>query len=121
MTTGKRIPIFDASAPVVCTLDDADVPERVELIERMRASLVDVHRTDHGLLLRFPRRPGIEADVRRFALDEKRCCQFWGFEVEAGDELLFRWEGPPAAAELLDELHAYFEGDQPLTLLSGLL
>jgi len=121
MTLG-RIPIHDATAPVVCTISDAEVPERIELIERMRAALGRVERTEHGLLLHFAADPAVEGDLRRFAVDEKRCCQFWGFEVGSADEgLTLRWDGPPAAGGLLDELHAYFEGDQPLTLLSGLL
>ena len=37
----------------------------------------------HGLLLHFPKSPDIDADLRGFTVDEKRCCTFWGFDVTA--------------------------------------
>lgn len=122
MATSARIPIHDATAPLVCTITEAEVPERIELLERMRAALGRVERTEHGLLLHFPREAALEADLRRFAADEKQCCRFWGFEVGAMPEsLTLRWDGPSAAAEILDEIQSFFEGDAPFTLLSGLL
>jgi hypothetical protein len=118
----ERIPIYDATAPTVCTIGDDEVAERVELVDRLRARLGGIERTEHGLLLRFAPDVGVEADLRRFALDEKRCCRFWGFEVVAtAEELALRWDGPPDAAALLDQLLAYFEGDTELTAISGLL
>jgi hypothetical protein len=118
----KRIPIYDASAPITCTIGSDEIPDRIEVIERMRLNLDRIERTDHGLLLQFPDRPEIDADVRRFAVDEKRCCQFWGFAVRASSTgLVLQWDGPPDADELLDRLHAYFEGDAPLTAITGLL
>ena len=76
----------------------------------------------HGLLLHFPNRPEVAVDLRRFAVDEKRCCQFWGFAVVAtADSLTLRWDGPHAADDLLERLRAYFKGDEPLTSISGLL
>lgn len=118
----KRIPIYDATAPIVCTIGSDEVAERVELVDRLRARLGDVERTDDGLLLGFPAGADVEADLRRFVVDEKRCCQFWGFELDAGDErLVLRWDGPPAAADLIDQLLAYFRGDAPLTSIRGLL
>jgi hypothetical protein len=32
-----------------------------------------------------------------------------------------RWDGPPATADLLDQLLGYFRGDQPVTAVTGLL
>ena len=83
----KSIPLYDATAPIVCIADDDEIPERIDQVERMRDALDHVDRTEHGLLLRFPNEPAVEADVRRFAADEKRCCQFWGFEVLDDDDL----------------------------------
>ena len=118
----SSIPIYDATAPMVCTADSDEIPERIEQVERMRAVLVHVDRTEHGLLLRFPGDAAVEADLRQFAVDEKRCCQFWGFEITtASDQITLRWEGPPDATEFLDRLHAYFEGDEPISAVSGLL
>lgn len=118
----KSIPIYDATAPVTCTVGSDEIPERIELVERMRHNLGQIDRTEHGMLLHFPNRADIEDDLRRFAVDEKRCCQFWGFAVDADpDGLTLRWDGPPDAEDLIGRLHAYFEGDEPLTSISGLL
>ena len=118
----KSIPIYDATAPVACTAASDEIPVRINQIAELRDSLARVERTEDGLLLHFPNRDDIEARVRRFTVDEKGCCQFWGFEVDTvGDDLILRWEGPPDVSEFMDELHAFFESDQPLTTFSGLL
>lgn len=76
---------------------------------------------EEGKLLVFPNRAHIETDLRRFAVDEKRCCQFWGFAVDAdSDGLTLRWDGPPDSEALIARLLAYCEGDEPLTSISGL-
>ena len=87
----------------------------------MRTNLDFIERTECGLLLHFPARDDIAADLRRFAIDEKRCCEFWGFEISASDELTLQWEGPPDAAEIVDRLHAFFQGDEAGVDLAGLL
>ena len=116
----KPIPIHDESVPIVCTIGAEEIPERIALTEHLRQNLVRIERTEHGLLLTFPDRPEIEADLHQFAIDEKRCCQFWGFAVDRRTSALtLRWDGPPASGELLDRLLAYFEGDEPITAISG--
>ena len=118
----ERIPIYDETVPVACTIGADEIPERVELIGRMRANLDRLERTEHGLLLHFPARADIEADLRRFAVDEKRCCAFWGFAVDTSNGLTLQWDGPPAAAPIVDGFEAFFTGDEPLTgALAGLL
>lgn len=117
----KLIPLHDESAAIACTISDAEVPERIELFERMRSNLRGIRRGEHGLLLDFDNRPEVEHDVRLFAVDEKRCCSFWDFEVSTGDALTLRWDAPPDAAPILDRLLTWFEGDEALTTLSGLL
>lgn len=118
----KRIPLFDASAPVACTITEAEVPERLELIERIRTNLDRLDRTEAGMVLHFPARSDIEADLRKFAVDEKRCCEFWGFEVvQESDGLAFRWEAPPDAAGLVDRLASFLTGSEPASSLRGLL
>lgn len=87
----------------------------------MRTTLTSLERTEHGLLLHFPFCSDVEAELRRFAADEKRCCQFWGFEVLSGDDLTLRWDAPPSAGDLVDELEAFFRGDAPASALAGLL
>jgi hypothetical protein len=118
----KSIPLYDASVPIVCTAHDDEVPKRIVQIERLRDHLTRVDRTEHGLVLHFASTSEVEADVRRFAADEKGCCQFWGFEVDAtGDALTLRWDGPPDVAEFLDRLHLFLLGNEPLTAETGLL
>jgi hypothetical protein len=118
----RLLPLHDATAPIVCTIEADEIPGRIELLERLRRRLGHLERTEHGLLLRYAPDAEVEADLRRFVADETRCCAFWGFEVEAGAaELTLRWEGPPDAQPLLDRLHASFEGDEPLTGIAGLL
>jgi hypothetical protein len=118
----RPIPIYDADAPIACTIGAEEIPERVALVERMRSNLARIDRTEHGLLLRFANRDDIDADVRQFAVDEKRCCAFWGFAVDATeDAITLRWDGPPATGELLDQLRAWFDSDDPITAISGLL
>ncbi|MGH9156336.1 MAG: hypothetical protein ACRD1K_11000 [Acidimicrobiales bacterium] len=118
----KPIPIYDATAPTACTIDPTDIPERIALVEAMRTRLALLERTDHGLLLHFAPDPNAEADLRRFAVDEKRCCQFWGFAVATTDhDLTLRWDGPPNTAEILDHLEAFFNRDAPASTLAALL
>ena len=118
----SQIPIYDDTAPIVCTAASDEISERIGQIEEMRANMDRLERTPDGLLLHFPARPDIDVELRQFAVDEKGCCQFWGFEVTtAGDVLTLRWDGPPDTAEFMDRLHAFFGGDEPLTESSGLL
>jgi hypothetical protein len=118
----RAIPIYDATQPIRCSIEGSEVAGRVELLERMRRDLRSVEPTEHGMLLRFPSRPDVEGDVRRFAVDEKRCCAFWGFAVEAtDDEVTLRWDAPPSADEPVDQLLAYFAGERRLSDVTGLL
>ncbi len=118
----NSIPLYDATAPIACTAADDEISKRIAQVERMQAALDHLDRTEHGLLLRFPNEPAVEADVWRFAINEKRCCQFWGFEIDTTpDQITLRWDGPPDVADFLDRLHAYFIGDIPLTAVTSLL
>ena len=38
----KAIPIYDATVPVACTADGAEIAGRLEQLERMRAALARV-------------------------------------------------------------------------------
>lgn len=118
----NNIPLYDETAPISCTAGEAEIADRIALIERMHGWLTRIERGEHGLVLHFPNEPAIEAAVRRFTVDEKACCAFWGFAVEAaGGEVLLRWDAPPAVDDYVGKLHAYFEGDEPREVVSGLL
>ena len=104
------IPIYDADAPVTCTATSEEIPVRIEQIERMRSNLDRIERSEHGLLLHFPNRPGIEGDLRKFTVDEKGCCQFWGFHiVTRPDELILRWDAPPSLDDYITRLLTFFK------------
>jgi hypothetical protein len=116
------IPLYDDTKPITCTASAQETPERIEQVERMRDDVDRIERTPHGLLLHFPDRDDIGANLRRFVVDEKRCCEFWGFDVQRGEgELRLRWDGPPAVNELFDQLLRFFHSDEPITAFSGLL
>lgn len=118
----KLLPLHDDTAPIACTIDDDEIADRIAIVERMRAAMTSIERTDTGLLLQFPREDAIGADVRRFAIDEKRCCQFWGFAVIEGDhELVLRWDGPPTAGDLLDRLDVLLRSEDPVAIVGGFL
>src|SRR5690349_90997 len=93
------------SAPVMCTIDDGEIPDRIALLERMRASLDDIERTPTGLFLLFPDNVEIRADLATFTVDEKQCCQFWDFAiVDLPHGVGLRWDAPADADPLIDEL-----------------
>jgi hypothetical protein len=118
----RRLPFVDDDAPIACSLSPGEVPDRIAVLERLRDTAVAVERTPHGLLLRFPTDDDVEADVRRFAVEEQRCCTFWAFSVTAEPAgVTLRWDGPPASAGLLDHLHRFLLGDEPIGSLGGLL
>lgn len=119
----KAIPLYDETAPIACSLTPEEIPARLATIERMRTELASHERTEHGLLLHFSPSAELESELHQFALDEKRCCSFWGFDVR-GDgptRLALRWDAPPSAAGLVDQLEAFFAGDRPAEMLAGLL
>jgi hypothetical protein len=118
----KLLPLNDGTAPIVCTIGDDEKADRIAIIERMRGAATSIERTNTGLLLRFPRTNAIRADLDRFAIDEKRCCQFWGFAVVDGtDDLALRWDGPDTAGELLDSIERVLRSDAPIESIEGLL
>ena len=110
----KAIPIYDATVPIACTANAEELPVRLEVIERLHSAGPRVERTEHGIRLHFPDRPDVASELGAFVVDEKACCQFWGFALTTGDgELVLQWDGPPPVDELMDRLHAYFTGDDP--------
>jgi hypothetical protein len=118
----KSIPLYDATAAIACTIGHDEIPGRIALLDRLRGNLSRLDETEHGLLLHFPDRGDVEADLRRFALDEKRCCEFWGFAVDDSEgDLTLRWDAPPGARDLLADIARYLEGTGPASSISGLL
>jgi hypothetical protein len=123
MSTAPRslLPLYDATAPLACTITAGEATGRIELLEKLRASLLAVERTEHGVILHLADTPDALRDAETFAIDEKRCCTFWGFAIEREHGLALRWDGPPETAHLLDRFVAYFDGKAPLGNLVGFL
>ena len=118
----NHVPLYDTTAPIACTIESDEIPERLTVLERLRTYLTRLDETEHGLLLHFPARPDIADDLQRFAVDEKRCCQFWGFAVDDTEgELILRWDAPPDARALLARIAIVLQDDEPLTTIVGLL
>ena len=121
MPEPKRIPILDEPAPIACTITQAEIPARLALIERLRTAATAVDRTETGLILHLPVSEDVRADVASFVVDETRCCQFWRFAIAAEPAAVeLRWDGPPAAAAILDQLSAFFSTDATVDVLDGL-
>jgi hypothetical protein len=117
----RLIPLYDASAPIVCTLAAGEVQERRQQLERLRTHLTSVDRTEHGMRLHFPAGRELADELERFAHLEKQCCRFWGFDVHRGREATtLRWDAPPGTDDLVEGLLAWLRGD-PGASLSGLL
>jgi hypothetical protein len=117
-----RIPIYDATVPVVCTASSDEIPARLATIEHLRSKLRSFDRTRHGLVVHFPPDHATAAEVRRFTVDEQGCCRFWGFEVhESTEETTLRWDGPPSVGAFFDELVRFYDGDEPAASFSGLV
>ena len=122
MPEPKLIPLYDDTAPVACTISNAEIPERIELIERIRTAMTTIERTPTGLLLHFPDQPPVRSDLATFAVGEKQCCLFWGFDVvDEPDGVALRWDGPPTVADLLVQVETFFATDAPISVLRGLL
>lgn len=113
--------IYDASKPLACTIDAAELPGHIELIERIRVNMLSIERTQHGVLIHLPRDEATIADARRFATEEKQCCEFWGFDLIEQSDLALRWDGPPETAQFMDRAIGYFEGREPIGALFGSL
>ena len=115
------IPIYDATVPIMCTADGEEIAGRIEQIERMRGALQSLDRTPDGLTLHFPNTTAVVEDVRQLTIDEKGCCQFWGFEISSTPQQIhLRWEGPPETTDFFAQLRAFFLSE-PVTAFDGLL
>lgn len=114
-------PLYDATKPIACTIEAAQVADHLAVVERLRANLESIERTPHGVLLALPNTVENVADARQFAADEKACCEFWGFDVVEQPDLRLRWDGPPDLADYMDKLIDYFEGRAPIGSLFGSL
>lgn len=114
-------PRYDATKPIVCTIEAADIADHIDVLERLRSSANSIERTQHGVAIQLPASSAHAADARRFAAVEQRCCEFWGFDVTETPDIVIRWDGPPETSGFMDRLVGYFEGREPIGTLFGSL
>jgi hypothetical protein len=112
-------PLYDPTKPIACTIDAADIPEHVARLERIRSQLTRIDRTAFGVVLVLPDSDSNASDVEQLAVEEKRCCEFWGFQLVRAGGVMLRWDGPPEATAWMDALVEYFEGRTPIGGLFG--
>lgn len=106
----KELPLFDAHVPIACTIDDSDKPGRKDMLGQMRDSITAVERTHAGVVLSFlAKAKGL---FEEFMVVEKQCCGFYGFAI---DGHALRWEAPPEASKLMDEVYRFFS-DNTITV-----
>jgi hypothetical protein len=113
------VPLYDPTKPIACTIEATDIPDHVARLERIRANLMRIDRTAYGVVLQLPDGDTNFSDVEELAHEEKRCCEFWGFQVTRDGAIALRWDGPPESSGWMDSLVDYFEGRVPVGGLLG--
>ena len=93
------------SAPIACTLDVDERPERLDEFSALAADLTGWSRDESSLRLTFRPHPQVAARVRSLTAKEERCCSFLAFEVrEEPDRVEWIVQAPSVeAAPTLDE------------------
>ena len=79
---------------IACDMTDApDTPEErlAEYHRLFGQHLISRERTADGIRFRLRADDGVEAWVRDLSAREKACCQFYNFELAAGDGIL-QWD-----------------------------
>ncbi len=90
------------TVPVVCTLEAAAQPARLEAWRTVLAKVVRRQAIDGGLRLYFRPAPGFAGQLAELAAQEQACCSFFAFAVRPGSD----WVGldvtaPPEAATVV--------------------
>jgi hypothetical protein len=111
--TGEPAPATGPDAPIVCTLDPDDGPERVREWQAVLQHVEARHETADGVELRFARDPDVLAALAAVAAKEVACCSFFTFIVSI-DATAARVAivAPPDGVPLVRELFGAV--DQPV-------
>jgi hypothetical protein len=93
---------------IACTLDPAEMRDRVTSIDALRSdALLDQREIAGGLRTTFRDTPDVERRVRELVAAESRCCAFLSFAVGRDDDAL--WldiTGAPDARPVIDQFFA---------------
>lgn len=98
--------------PIACSLDAAELPERLRAIGELGADALLDHRLDGTRAeLRFAAHPGVRARVAAIVAAESRCCAFLTMRVsEEPDAVVLTVAAPEDAEAVLAELVDAFAG-----------
>ena len=117
----KKIPLYDATVPIVCTPPTTRSPSASPSSSACAPTSTGSNALG-TVCCCIPCPTGHRRGAAAVHRRREGCCQFWGFEIDtSGEELTLRWDGPPNTAELMDRLLAFFRGHEPLTATSGVL
>jgi hypothetical protein len=96
VTTRRQPQEHQRSAPIACSLAEADLANRQDRWHQLwQRAAVDAVATSNGLQLCFRAAPGVEAELRQLAELERYCCAFADWSVRAvGTELLLDVTAP---------------------------
>jgi hypothetical protein len=92
----------DPQAPIACNLPPGEFGQRLRALETIVGrDLIGISRSTNGLTLRFAKgdRADLEADLTRWATDEKACCGFLGFAIASEAGVVTMEVAAPAGAE----------------------
>jgi hypothetical protein len=97
-----------AGIPIACTLLPRDFETRLEELATLsRSTLLSSWRDDLILHLRFA--PEAEGRVRRMVAQERKCCAFLDFYIEAGPTALaVSITAPESARGAVQEIYGQF-------------
>ena len=99
-----RLPVSDAR-PIACSLEAADVPDRVDAWRALLTEAIDRSAIDGGVRVRFPAGQELAARVAALAVAEQTCCSFFDFRLRIGsDALELEVRAPADAAPVVDAL-----------------
>jgi hypothetical protein len=101
------------SQPILCTLTDSGLEERIAWIAQLARDALRGHeRDDLTLHLRYA--PTAADRVREMVREEQVCCGFLTFDLrERPDELLLTIKAPEEARGIAGELFMHFGASNP--------
>jgi hypothetical protein len=96
MTTRRQPQEAHRSAPIACSLPEADLANRHDRwLQLWQGAAVDAVTTSNGLQLLFRAEPRVEEELRQLAELERDCCAFADWSVQArGTELVLDVTAP---------------------------
>ena len=116
------IPIYDATAPIACTIGQRRGRRARRAVERIRTYIARLEHTDHGLLLHVPEPARHRRRHQALRRRREAVLRLLGLRDEREGGRTLRWDGPPDVDDFFPrQLVAFFEGDEPLTAIRGLL